>query len=66
MMTDRTLRFIYGCLQKSVQQKWPNNTTMRTRVVRYVCALAAPPPVDQNFQCLAFTCSSPPSVVLSF
>uniref|UniRef100_A0A3P8WKT1 Ras GTPase-activating protein 1 n=1 Tax=Cynoglossus semilaevis TaxID=244447 RepID=A0A3P8WKT1_CYNSE len=27
-----TLRFIYGCLQKSVQQKWPN-TTMRTRVV---------------------------------
>ncbi|TNM89746.1 hypothetical protein fugu_003980 [Takifugu bimaculatus] len=28
-----TLRFIYGCLQKSVQQKWPNNTTMRTRVV---------------------------------
>uniref|UniRef100_A0A665SZK0 RAS p21 protein activator (GTPase activating protein) 1a n=1 Tax=Echeneis naucrates TaxID=173247 RepID=A0A665SZK0_ECHNA len=29
-----TLRFIYGCLQKSVQQKWPTNTTMRTRVVR--------------------------------
>uniref|UniRef100_A0A7N6ABW1 RAS p21 protein activator (GTPase activating protein) 1a n=1 Tax=Anabas testudineus TaxID=64144 RepID=A0A7N6ABW1_ANATE len=29
----RTLRFIYGCLQKSVQQKWPTNTTMRTRVV---------------------------------
>ncbi|KAJ8380612.1 hypothetical protein SKAU_G00013900 [Synaphobranchus kaupii] len=28
-----TLRFIYGCLQKSVQQKWPANTTMRTRVV---------------------------------
>ncbi|XP_028660551.1 ras GTPase-activating protein 1 [Erpetoichthys calabaricus] len=28
-----TLRFIYGCLQKSVQQKWPHNTTMRTRVV---------------------------------
>uniref|UniRef100_H3A684 Ras GTPase-activating protein 1 n=1 Tax=Latimeria chalumnae TaxID=7897 RepID=H3A684_LATCH len=28
-----TLRFIYGCLQKSVQQKWPKNTTMRTRVV---------------------------------
>ncbi|MCJ8746905.1 hypothetical protein PDJAM_G00147180 [Pangasius djambal] len=28
-----TLRFIYGCLQKSVQQKWPTNTTMRTRVV---------------------------------
>ncbi|XP_061119125.1 ras GTPase-activating protein 1-like isoform X2 [Conger conger] len=28
-----TLRFIYGCLQKSVQQKWPRNTTMRTRVV---------------------------------
>uniref|UniRef100_A0AAQ5XQ25 RAS p21 protein activator (GTPase activating protein) 1a n=1 Tax=Amphiprion ocellaris TaxID=80972 RepID=A0AAQ5XQ25_AMPOC len=27
-----TLRFIYGCLQKSVQRKWPN-TTMRTRVV---------------------------------
>ncbi|KAM9810242.1 ras GTPase-activating protein 1 [Neosynchiropus ocellatus] len=27
-----TLRFIYGCLQKSVQKKWPN-TTMRTRVV---------------------------------
>uniref|UniRef100_A0A665T8C4 RAS p21 protein activator (GTPase activating protein) 1a n=1 Tax=Echeneis naucrates TaxID=173247 RepID=A0A665T8C4_ECHNA len=27
-----TLRFIYGCLQKSVQQKWPTNTTMRTRV----------------------------------
>uniref|UniRef100_A0A8C7CGC7 Ras GTPase-activating protein 1 n=1 Tax=Oncorhynchus kisutch TaxID=8019 RepID=A0A8C7CGC7_ONCKI len=27
-----TLRYIYGCLQKSVQQKWPN-TTMRTRVV---------------------------------
>uniref|UniRef100_A0A8C4IU85 RAS p21 protein activator (GTPase activating protein) 1a n=1 Tax=Dicentrarchus labrax TaxID=13489 RepID=A0A8C4IU85_DICLA len=29
---SRTLRFIYGCLQKSVQQKWPTNTTMRTRV----------------------------------
>nr|XP_023699170.1 ras GTPase-activating protein 1-like isoform X1 [Paramormyrops kingsleyae] len=29
----RKLRFIYGCLQKSVQQKWPDNTTMRTRVV---------------------------------
>ncbi|XP_043920084.1 ras GTPase-activating protein 1 [Protopterus annectens] len=28
-----TLRYIYGCLQKSVQQKWPNNATMRTRVV---------------------------------
>ncbi|KAG8456401.1 hypothetical protein GDO86_002255 [Hymenochirus boettgeri] len=28
-----TLRYIYGCLQKSVQQKWPSNTTMRTRVV---------------------------------
>ncbi|XP_051952716.1 ras GTPase-activating protein 1 isoform X2 [Xyrauchen texanus] len=28
-----TLRYIYGCLQKSVQQKWPINTTMRTRVV---------------------------------
>ncbi|KAG5834415.1 ras GTPase-activating protein 1 [Anguilla anguilla] len=28
-----TLRFIYGCLQKSVQEKWPRNTTMRTRVV---------------------------------
>lgn len=28
-----TLRFIYGCLQKSVQKKWPTNTTMRTRVV---------------------------------
>uniref|UniRef100_A0A8C1GJ09 Ras GTPase-activating protein 1 n=1 Tax=Cyprinus carpio TaxID=7962 RepID=A0A8C1GJ09_CYPCA len=28
-----TLRFIYGCLQKAVQQKWPRNTTMRTRVV---------------------------------
>lgn len=30
----RTLRYIYGCLQKSVQHKWPTNTTMRTRVVR--------------------------------
>uniref|UniRef100_A0A8C9VJI1 RAS p21 protein activator 1 n=1 Tax=Scleropages formosus TaxID=113540 RepID=A0A8C9VJI1_SCLFO len=29
----RTLRFIYGCLQRSVQKKWPQNTTMRTRVV---------------------------------
>ncbi|XP_054253188.1 ras GTPase-activating protein 1-like [Indicator indicator] len=29
-----TLRYIYGCLQKSVQNKWPANTTMRTRVVR--------------------------------
>ncbi|XP_069483685.1 ras GTPase-activating protein 1 isoform X1 [Ambystoma mexicanum] len=29
----QTLRYIYGCLQKSVQQKWPSNTTMRTRVV---------------------------------
>ncbi|XP_051540214.1 ras GTPase-activating protein 1-like [Myxocyprinus asiaticus] len=28
-----TLRYIYGCLQRSVQQKWPTNTTMRTRVV---------------------------------
>uniref|UniRef100_A0AAR2KVA2 RAS p21 protein activator 1 n=2 Tax=Pygocentrus nattereri TaxID=42514 RepID=A0AAR2KVA2_PYGNA len=28
-----TLRFIYGCLQKSVEEKWPRNTTMRTRVV---------------------------------
>uniref|UniRef100_A0A8C5A2Z8 Ras GTPase-activating protein 1 n=1 Tax=Gadus morhua TaxID=8049 RepID=A0A8C5A2Z8_GADMO len=28
-----TLRYIYGCLQQSVQQKWPANTTMRTRVV---------------------------------
>uniref|UniRef100_A0A8C3ARW9 Ras GTPase-activating protein 1 n=1 Tax=Cyclopterus lumpus TaxID=8103 RepID=A0A8C3ARW9_CYCLU len=28
-----TLRFIYGCLQKSVQQKWTTNNTMRTRVV---------------------------------
>uniref|UniRef100_A0A671KP78 Ras GTPase-activating protein 1-like n=1 Tax=Sinocyclocheilus anshuiensis TaxID=1608454 RepID=A0A671KP78_9TELE len=28
-----TLRYIYGCLQKSVQQKWPTDTTMRTRVV---------------------------------
>ncbi|XP_069735831.1 ras GTPase-activating protein 1-like isoform X3 [Phaenicophaeus curvirostris] len=30
-----TLRYIYGCLQKSVQNKWPANTTMRTRVVRF-------------------------------
>ncbi|XP_036791405.1 ras GTPase-activating protein 1 isoform X2 [Oncorhynchus mykiss] len=30
---NKTLRYIYGCLQKSVQQKWPTNTTMRTRVV---------------------------------
>lgn len=30
-----TLRYIYGCLQKSVQHKWPTNTTMRTRVVRF-------------------------------
>ncbi|XP_072923108.1 ras GTPase-activating protein 1-like isoform X1 [Hemitrygon akajei] len=29
----QSLRFIYGCLQKSVQQKWPQNHTMRTRVV---------------------------------
>ncbi|XP_078252658.1 ras GTPase-activating protein 1-like isoform X2 [Rhinoraja longicauda] len=29
----QALRFIYGCLQKSVQQKWPKNPTMRTRVV---------------------------------
>ncbi|XP_048786313.1 ras GTPase-activating protein 1-like isoform X7 [Lagopus muta] len=29
-----TLRYIYGCLQKSVQSKWPSNTNMRTRVVR--------------------------------
>ncbi|XP_041915431.1 ras GTPase-activating protein 1 [Alosa sapidissima] len=28
-----TLRFIYGCLQTFVQQKWPLNVTMRTRVV---------------------------------
>uniref|UniRef100_A0A8C5LPP1 Ras GTPase-activating protein 1 n=1 Tax=Leptobrachium leishanense TaxID=445787 RepID=A0A8C5LPP1_9ANUR len=28
-----TLRYIYGCLQRSVQQKWPSNNTMRTRVV---------------------------------
>nr|DBA23418.1 TPA: hypothetical protein GDO54_014332 [Pyxicephalus adspersus] len=28
-----TLRYIYGCLQRSVQQKWTSNTTMRTRVV---------------------------------
>uniref|UniRef100_A0A8C6PU91 Ras GTPase-activating protein 1 n=1 Tax=Nothobranchius furzeri TaxID=105023 RepID=A0A8C6PU91_NOTFU len=28
-----TLRYIYGCLQMSVKRKWPNNTTMRTRVV---------------------------------
>ncbi|XP_048786310.1 ras GTPase-activating protein 1-like isoform X6 [Lagopus muta] len=30
-----TLRYIYGCLQKSVQSKWPSNTNMRTRVVRF-------------------------------
>ncbi|CAI9581080.1 unnamed protein product [Staurois parvus] len=30
-----TLRYIYGCLQRSVQQKWTSNTTMRTRVVRF-------------------------------
>uniref|UniRef100_A0A4W3HNP5 Ras GTPase-activating protein 1 n=1 Tax=Callorhinchus milii TaxID=7868 RepID=A0A4W3HNP5_CALMI len=29
----QALRYIYGCLQKSVQQKWPKNPTMRTRVV---------------------------------
>ncbi|XP_060692591.1 ras GTPase-activating protein 1 isoform X1 [Hemiscyllium ocellatum] len=29
----QALRYIYGCLQKSVQQKWPENPTMRTRVV---------------------------------
>ncbi|XP_061427028.1 ras GTPase-activating protein 1 isoform X4 [Lethenteron reissneri] len=28
-----TLRFLFGCLQKSVQEKWPANETMRTRVV---------------------------------
>ncbi|XP_061872803.1 ras GTPase-activating protein 1 isoform X2 [Colius striatus] len=28
-----TLRYIYGCLQKSVQNKWPANSTMRTRVI---------------------------------
>uniref|UniRef100_A0A2K6LRQ7 RAS p21 protein activator 1 n=1 Tax=Rhinopithecus bieti TaxID=61621 RepID=A0A2K6LRQ7_RHIBE len=36
-----TLRYIYGCLQKSVQHKWPTNTTMRTRVwfcfLRLIC-----------------------------
>uniref|UniRef100_UPI00398ECF8E ras GTPase-activating protein 1-like isoform X3 n=1 Tax=Pristiophorus japonicus TaxID=55135 RepID=UPI00398ECF8E len=30
----QALRYIYGCLQKSVQQKWPKNHTMKTRVVR--------------------------------
>ncbi|GCB63070.1 hypothetical protein scyTo_0007329 [Scyliorhinus torazame] len=30
----QALRYIYGCLQKSVQKKWPENPTMRTRVVR--------------------------------
>ncbi|XP_078070949.1 ras GTPase-activating protein 1-like [Mustelus asterias] len=29
----QALRYIYGCLQKSVKQKWPKNPTMRTRVV---------------------------------
>uniref|UniRef100_UPI00398E4634 ras GTPase-activating protein 1-like isoform X2 n=1 Tax=Pristiophorus japonicus TaxID=55135 RepID=UPI00398E4634 len=29
----QALRYIYGCLQKSVQQKWPKNHTMKTRVV---------------------------------
>uniref|UniRef100_A0A8C2FSU8 RAS p21 protein activator (GTPase activating protein) 1a n=1 Tax=Cyprinus carpio TaxID=7962 RepID=A0A8C2FSU8_CYPCA len=45
-----TLRYIYGCLQKSVQQKWPTNTTMRTRVVSLIltvmktCLVFADPP----------------------
>ncbi|KAI8501698.1 Ras GTPase-activating protein 1 [Branchiostoma belcheri] len=28
-----TLRYIFGCLQREVLKKWPDDTTMRTRVV---------------------------------
>uniref|UniRef100_A0A8C4P144 RAS p21 protein activator (GTPase activating protein) 1a n=1 Tax=Dicentrarchus labrax TaxID=13489 RepID=A0A8C4P144_DICLA len=37
-----TLRFIYGCLQKSVQQKWPTNTTInQSNITTFI--LAYPP-----------------------
>uniref|UniRef100_A0A673LX96 Ras GTPase-activating protein 1 n=1 Tax=Sinocyclocheilus rhinocerous TaxID=307959 RepID=A0A673LX96_9TELE len=59
-----TLRFIYGCLQKAVQQKWPRNTTMRTRVVsgfvflRLICPAIVNPRI---FNIIA----DPPSPVAS-
>uniref|UniRef100_A0A671LC42 RAS p21 protein activator (GTPase activating protein) 1b n=1 Tax=Sinocyclocheilus anshuiensis TaxID=1608454 RepID=A0A671LC42_9TELE len=59
-----TLRFIYGCLQKAVQQKWPRNTTMRTRVVsgfvflRLICPAIVNPRI---FNIIA----DPPSPVTS-
>lgn len=59
-----TLRFIYGCLQKAVEQKWPRNTTMRTRVVsgfvflRLICPAIVNPRI---FNIIA----DPPSPVAS-
>ncbi|XP_040434708.1 ras GTPase-activating protein 1-like isoform X2 [Falco naumanni] len=63
-----TLRYIYGCLQKSVQNKWPANTTMRTRVVsgfvflRLICPAILNPRMfniisDKNL--LLFSCANP-------
>uniref|UniRef100_A0AAY4C9A0 Uncharacterized protein n=1 Tax=Denticeps clupeoides TaxID=299321 RepID=A0AAY4C9A0_9TELE len=59
-----TLRFIYGCLQRSVQQKWPTNKTMKTRVVsgfvflRLICPAILNP---RMFNIIA----DPPSVTAS-
>ncbi|XP_041093871.1 ras GTPase-activating protein 1-like isoform X1 [Polyodon spathula] len=56
-----TLRFMYGCLQKSVQQKWPKNTTMKTRVVSGFVFLRLICPAILNPRMFNIIAADPPS-----
>ncbi|MGH0191047.1 UNVERIFIED_CONTAM: hypothetical protein FKN15_055758 [Acipenser sinensis] len=56
-----TLRFMYGCLQKSVQQKWPENTTMKTRVVSGFVFLRLICPAILNPRMFNIIAADPPS-----
>lgn len=39
LLFNRLLRYLFGCLQRTVLEKWPEHETLKTRVVRLVnCA----------------------------
>lgn len=35
VLNSRTLQYLFGCLQQNVKDKWTDNQTVQTRVVRY-------------------------------
>ena len=36
LLFNRLLRYLFGCLQRTVLEKWPEHETLKTRVVRLV------------------------------